>query len=209
MKPQRTQLLLWSTVAVGLLTAILLTPLTLEQAAPTHNDWGRLSDVSQTYGALSVPLSAIALLGVAASLAYQARQTKMANEESRRSSHRELLMYTLDNPEFLVCWEPVSGMSSVEMRRLIFTNMIVSNWHSDYLLQRWSDQEARATLGFHFQGAVARSHWEKTASSWRQVVEASGDARRIHFVKLVDESYAEAETAGPGVSPEAYFTAPE
>lgn len=209
MKPQRGQLLLWSTVTAGLLIAILLTPLALGLAERTHKDWGRLSDVSQTYGALSVPLSGIALLGVAASLAHQARQTKMANEESQRSSHRQLLMYALDNPEFLVCWEPGSGMSSVEMRRLIFTNMIISNWHADYVLRRWNDQEAQAQLSIHFQGAVARSHWEKSGSNWRRVAEASGDALRIRFVDLVDESYAEATAAGPGVPPEVYFTAPQ
>lgn len=144
-----------------------------------------------------------------ASLVYQARQTKIANQEAQRSSHRQLLMYALDRPEFLVCWEPVSSMpSEVEMQRLLFTNMIISNWSSDYELRRWNDQEARVQLGIHFQGTVARAHWEKAASSWRHVAEASGDTRRIRFVDLVDESYAEATAAGPGVPPEAYFASP-
>ncbi|MEU6578021.1 DUF6082 family protein [Streptomyces sp. NPDC046805] len=209
MKAKRAQLLLWCMVAVGLAIAIFLTPLVLEQVAPTQKDWGRLSSVSQTYGALSAPFSAIALLGVAASLAYQARQTKIANQEAQRSSHRQLLMYAVDRPEFLVCWEPVSGISSpVEMQRLFFTNMIVSNWSADYLLRRWNDQEARVQLGIHFQGTVARTHWEKAGSSWRQVAEASGDTRRIRFVDLVDESYAGAMAAGPGVPPEGYFASP-
>ncbi|MFD8810573.1 DUF6082 family protein [Streptomyces sp. NPDC059627] len=197
-------------VAVGLLIGVILTPLALEQVAPNHKDWGRLSSISQTYGALSAPFSAIALLGVAASLAFQARQTTIANEEAQRSSHRQLLMYTVDRPEFLVCWEPVSGVSSpTELQRLFFTNLIISNWHADYRLRRWNDQEARVQLGIHFQGTVARAHWEKCASSWRQVAEASGDPRRIRFVDLVDESYAEAAATGPGVPPEAYFDSPE
>ncbi|WP_407702817.1 DUF6082 family protein [Streptomyces xylophagus] len=196
-------------VAIGLLILIFLTPLALEQVAPTHKDWGRLSAVSQTYGALSVPLSAIALLGVAASLAYQAHQTKIANEEAERSSHRQLLMYTLDHPEFLVCWEPVASMPSADERRhLIFINLIISNWHADYVLRRWNDQQARAVLNVHFQGALARKHWEQSASVWRRTAEAAGDRRKTRFVDLADESYAIAEATGPGVPPEAYFADP-
>ncbi|MFI2424983.1 DUF6082 family protein [Streptomyces sp. NPDC018955] len=208
MKSQRAQLLLWCAGAMVLLLALLITPWALEQVAPTQQDWNRLSDISQTYGALSVPISAIALSGVAASLIYQVRQTNIANQEAQRSSHRQMLMYALEHPEFLVCWEPVSGMSTVEMRRLIYTNMIVSNWHSDYVLRRWNDREARARFSVHFQGAVARTHWEKTASNWRRVAEASGDTRRVHFVDIADESYAAAVAAGPGVPPEAYFADP-
>jgi hypothetical protein len=185
--------------------AMLITPWALGQVASTQQDWSQLSDISQTYGALSVPLSAIALSGVAASLIYQVRQTNIANQEAQRSSHRQMLMYALEHPEFLVCWEPVSGMSTVEMRRLIYTNMIVSNWHSDYLLRRWNDQEALARFSVHFQGTVARTHWEKTAANWRRVAEASGDARRVRFVDIADESYTAAAAAGPGVPPEAYF----
>ncbi|MFD7961521.1 DUF6082 family protein [Streptomyces zaomyceticus] len=209
MKTQRTRLLLWSTATVGLLLAIWLTPMALGLAAPTHKDWSRLSDVSQTYGALSVPLSAMALLGVAVSLVYQARQTKMANVESQRSVHRQLLMYSLDNPEFLVCWEPISGISSLEMRRLIFTNIMISNWCSNYVLRRFNDQEVRHILSLHFQGAAARLHWEKSAPNWRMGAEAQGDVRGIRFVCLVDESYAEAAEAGRGVPPEEYFTSSE
>lgn len=208
MKSQRAQLLLWCAGAMVLLLALLITPWVLEQVAPTQQDWSRLSDISQTYGALSVPISAIALSGVAASLIYQVRQTNIANQEAQRSSHRQMLMYALEHPEFLVCWEPVSGMSTVEMRRLIYTNMIVSNWHSDYVLRRWNDREARARFSVHFQGAVARTHWEKTASNWRRVAEASGDTRRVRFVDIADESYAAAAAAGPGVPPEAYFPEP-
>ncbi|MER6281592.1 hypothetical protein [Streptomyces sp900105245] len=46
---------------------ILGTPFLLDVLAPDDLDWGRLSDVSETYGgALSVLLSSAALAGVAA-----------------------------------------------------------------------------------------------------------------------------------------------
>jgi hypothetical protein len=64
-------------IAAGLATVTLTTsaPLLLRAAAPAGTNWGKISDISQTYGA---SLSAVALLGVAAGLAYQARQTAVA-----------------------------------------------------------------------------------------------------------------------------------
>jgi hypothetical protein len=53
-------------------------------------------------------LSAGALAGVAASLAYQSRQTRIATEETTWTAHRELLLLSLAKPEFLTCWEPPS-----------------------------------------------------------------------------------------------------
>ncbi|MFF4489912.1 DUF6082 family protein [Streptomyces sp. NPDC001544] len=75
---------------------------------PRNADWEKLSQISQAYGALSVVLSAGALAGVAASLAYQARQTRIATEETTWTAHRELLLLSLANTEFLTCWEPPS-----------------------------------------------------------------------------------------------------
>ncbi|WP_431313324.1 DUF6082 family protein [Streptomyces antnestii] len=70
----------YSLLGLGLLGLIASTPFVLAALAPGHIDWGKLSDISQAYGAVSVVFSAIALAGVALSLLYQVRQTRTSNE---------------------------------------------------------------------------------------------------------------------------------
>ncbi|MFJ7298154.1 DUF6082 family protein [Streptomyces collinus] len=54
--------------------------------------------MSQTYGAVSVVLSAAALAGVALSLLYQVRQTRTSNEQAIRDSHLQLATLALRGP---------------------------------------------------------------------------------------------------------------
>ena len=86
----------WIGVAIAAaLGLVLMTPFLLMEVGPKDADWAKLSQISQAYGALSVILSAGALAGVAASLAYQSRQTRIATEETTWTAHRELLLLSL------------------------------------------------------------------------------------------------------------------
>jgi hypothetical protein len=92
----RMRKIFWAAMAgVGGVGLILLTPFLLMAVGPEDADWAKLSQINQAYGALSVILSAGAVAGVAASLAYQARQTRIATEETTWSAHRELLLLAL------------------------------------------------------------------------------------------------------------------
>lgn len=209
MQPQQRRWAVWSGAGLVALIAILSTPLLLERAAPAGKDWNRLSDVSQTYGAASVFFSAAALLGVVASIAYQARQTSIANQEAQRASHRQLLLVALEHPELRVCWEPMDGVrSESQARKVLYTNLIVSNWSADYRLRRANEQAARVQLEIHFQGEAARDHWVVCAATWRRYATAEGDGRGLRFVELMDEMYEQALVAGPAVPSASYLTPP-
>ncbi|CAM5661799.1 hypothetical protein SALBM311S_04670 [Streptomyces alboniger] len=93
-------------LGLGLLGLIASTPFVLAALAPENADWGKLSDISQAYGAVSVVLSAIALAGVALSLLYQVRQARTGNEQAIRDSHLQLATLALSNPELLQAWSP-------------------------------------------------------------------------------------------------------
>ncbi|MFF6915694.1 DUF6082 family protein [Streptomyces sp. NPDC012466] len=196
----------WTAVTMVILLLILFTPVLLERALVAHDDWERLSAVSQTYGALSVLFSAAALLGVVASLTYQARQTRTASEEAQRSWHRQLLLVTLEHPEFMVCWEPpTTELTMDRARQLMFTHLIVTSWDAEFRLGRVGEQGVRGLLERHFQGECARMHWAGRSNGWRRYVVAAGDARGIRFVELMDEAYEAALAAGPPVLSAAYF----
>ncbi|MBC2904135.1 DUF6082 family protein [Streptomyces cupreus] len=188
---------------------IALTPLVLQAVAPASKDWERLSDISQTYGALSVLFSAAALVGVAASLAYQARQTEIANDEAQRASHRELVLAAINDADLVVCYEPGPLRVSLRTRRqLWFSNLIVHHWFADYRLKRINDDILRVLLTDHFKGEAARRHWDSYGDAWRRYVAASGERRAVRFAVLVDEVYATAVAEGPPTPSRAYLAPP-
>jgi uncharacterized membrane protein len=48
-------------------------------------DWSRLSDIGQTYGAVSAIVAAVALLGVTVSLVIQGREAKAARQTAQQA----------------------------------------------------------------------------------------------------------------------------
>jgi len=192
--------------ALFALVLILGTPFILNVLAPDDLDWARLSNVSQTYGALSVLFSAAALAGVTASLWYQARQTQIAHEAARRDAHRELIILALGDPSLLPCWEPPQTPTTATRRKqILFTNLIVSNWESDFRLGNLGEAALRDMFNGHFQGEIAREHWVNGGPGWRVSAELSADPKRRQFVEIGDERYARAVADGPPVAPGQYF----
>ncbi|MFD5373946.1 DUF6082 family protein [Streptomyces griseoincarnatus] len=186
--------------------AVVMTPPLLQWAAP-EEDWDELSKISQSYSALSVIFSALALLGVAMSLSYQAHQTAIANEESQRAGHRQLLLQSLDDPVLAVCWEPLSETISLQERKQVaYVNLLVSDRDADYRLKRTNDDAVRVLAELHFRGEAARRHWHLASSNWRRFAEASGDRRAVRFVQLMDEVYAQSVAAGPPIASASYYS---
>ncbi|MFM9593258.1 DUF6082 family protein [Streptomyces scabiei] len=186
------------------LSALAPAPLLPKSTAPAGTGWGELSDISQIYSASP---SAVALLRIAVSLAYQARQTATANAAMQRSAHRELILMSLDDPDLTVCWEPLAvPLSPLERKQFGYMNLIVSDWYTEYQLKRLNNQTLELILQAHFQGEVARRYWQITAAQRHRLAEASNDPRGVEFVSLADTAYARAVAAGPPVPSSGYFS---
>ncbi|MEU3774853.1 DUF6082 family protein [Streptomyces sp. NPDC032472] len=199
--------LAWSGALLVFICGVAATPFALNLVAPKALDWDRLSDISQSYGAVSVVISAAALLGVVTSIAFQAKQARLDGEQTFRAAHRELTMLTLGDSALLRCWEPPrTPMTEARWRQVIVTNLIVSMWASDHHLGRLNDSALRVVLGAHFRGEVARAHWENSGPMWRDHMAALDDPRRLRFVEIVDEQYHHAREAGPPVSDGEFFS---
>ncbi|UXY29895.1 DUF6082 family protein [Streptomyces sp. HUAS TT20] len=175
--------------------------------APSGLNWGKLSNISQTYGGLSILVSTAALIGVVASISYQARQVRIEHQEGQRAWHRELILWSLNDPELLTCWEPPRiPVSRERYKKILFVNLIMAAWITDLRLRRTSEGAALANLRDHFRGEVARAHWAEGREKWRAFSEAQeGDALGLRFVDLADQAYREAITAGPPVTEDDYF----
>jgi hypothetical protein len=191
------------TAGLAVVTALGGVPLLIQALAPAKTDWERLSDISQIYSSL---ISAIALVGVAVSLIYQAHQKTAMHEEAQRASHRELVTMALNDPELMVCWEPMNiDVTLLEAKRIGFVNLIISNWSADYRLKRFNDATLRRRLDVHFGGEMARKHWQATGASWRLFANASNDSRLLRFVALAEKSYVQSVATGPARPSNEYF----
>lgn len=125
--------LAYGLLGLGLLGLIVSTAFVLAAVAPASTDWGKLSDISQTYGAVSVVLSAIALAGVALSLLYQVRQARTSNEQAIRDRHLQLATLALSDPNLLQAWPPpVAPVTLKWHRQHLITSLALGE-----LLQRF------------------------------------------------------------------------
>jgi Family of unknown function (DUF6082) len=64
-------------------------------------NWANLSNVGQTYGAISALLTAPTFGGVVISLLYQARDVKISREQASRTFHHELLKMEMEDPFYM------------------------------------------------------------------------------------------------------------
>src|SRR2546430_12427958 len=94
LRPRR--LLLGAAVAVTV-AAVVLSPFLLGALGGFGVNWTRLSEIGQTYGAVSAVLSALALGAVAMSVSIQARQARAEQIQAVRGFHLDLVRLQLDD----------------------------------------------------------------------------------------------------------------
>ncbi|MEU1413279.1 DUF6082 family protein [Streptomyces sp. NPDC005731] len=197
--------LIWAGFTAALMTAIIASPHLLRLVAPDNLDWAELSSISQTYTSVSVLLAAAALVGAVASLAYQAAQTRIAHEESTRNHHRELLFRALDEPDLRVCWGPYrDAVTPQRWKQFTYCNLIVTFWHTEYVLRRSTDEAVRGLTKRFFEGEVGREYWRTWGTGWREAMQGNGPRSR-KFADILDAAFRAAEALGPPLPVTAFF----
>ncbi|GAA4920117.1 DUF6082 family protein [Streptomonospora salina] len=164
-----------------------LSPLVLDVFRGGNSYWERLSFIGQTYGAASALLSVFAIIGVTATLVYQAREVKVAREEARRSAIGDLLKMAMEDPDFNECWGP-TGLDEPfkDQRQHMYVNMVLSQWQTSYETGALGDKRLRAIAEEMFLGRVGRRFWEDT----REIRMATSENRRARrFHEVLDEAY--------------------
>ncbi|WP_405808244.1 DUF6082 family protein [Streptomyces sp. NBC_00210] len=193
-------------IGAAIMIIAALTPFILTWWAPSGLNWAKLSDISQTYAAISIPLSGAALLGVAVSTSFQARQLRIENQERYRSAHRELLTMSLSDDQLTVCWEPPSApISREKYRQHLFINMVISSWHAEYVTGRSGAAHIKFTAARVMRGELFREFWDLYGTVWAAEAETVG-AGSIQFVDIMNEALRIAGSLGPPVSPGDYFS---
>lgn len=195
----------WASGAVTLIGLGAATPILLNWAAPESTDWDRLSNISQTYSALSIPLSGAALLGVVWSLIFQARALEKDSNDRYRGALRELLLHTVEDPSLLVCWDPpMAPMTQEQYRLQCFNNAIILSWRAEYLNGVLPDAIMRDQLYRMLRGQVGKDNYSATRTLWlNEGVHYNGKPKR--FAQLMEDAYQAAVAAGPALTLEDYF----
>jgi hypothetical protein len=161
-------------------------------------NWNRLSEIGQTYGAVSAIIAAVALLGVATSLVIQIREAKAARNNAQRAHHVDLLRMAMDDPRYMECWGPYLTEKFDTECQYAYVNLIVTQWHSEYEIGEMTDVLLRATAASVFASLPGRRYWEASGSFWRD--NYSGRRAR-RFFRVLDEVYHEALKNRPSSPP--------
>ncbi|MFI9173196.1 DUF6082 family protein [Streptomyces lincolnensis] len=173
-------------------------PLLLQWMTPGGLDWARLSEISQTYAAISVPLTAAALLGAVASLRHQARQIQISHSEAKNAQHSTLLAAAQEDPDLMACWGPLSiRLTALRWRQFIYINQILNFWHTEYLLSSKQDMDAIIQSSAHrlFRGEIGCAFWILLGVGWKNSM--SGGPRSLRFAKVLDAAFEAAQAEGP------------
>jgi hypothetical protein len=183
--------------AIAIISAVALilviaSPIALKWIAGIHGvDWSNLSDIGQTYGAISALLSALALGTVAVSLLFQARDYRASREQTNRSIHNQLLQMEMEDPFYMeIMGIPMGksiGLSGYDsMRRSHFILMWLQFWEGLYVLGDMTEGEVRdAATRELFASPYGRQHW----SGVRNIRLKFSAGRRLRFAKIIDEEY--------------------
>jgi len=188
-------ILLLVLVSIGLVVA---SPWALRALDGSQLDWNRLSNIGQTYGAVSAIIAAVALLGVVSSLIIQSREAKADRVNAQRAHHTELMRMAMDDPKYMECWGPYLTESFVTERQDVYINLIVAQWYTAHEIGELNDVLLRATAAPVFASVPGRRYWEASGAFWRD--NYSGRRAR-RFYRILDEAYREAIKKPPAAPP--------
>ncbi|MBY8863974.1 DUF6082 family protein [Nocardia sp. CA2R105] len=186
------------------LAVVLLSPLVLWVLAKAPGvNWSQLQQVSQTYGATSTILSALALVGVAVSVFLQVRQSRAGATEATNRFRLELVKLAADEPTtYLPCLGmPKDGQTTDAARQQLFTLLWMQHQFLGFQAGAVDEFALRSdVLAWLFRGEVGREYWAEARHHWLQ--EGPGRTRtHVRFARITDEEYELAIASGPATVP--------
>ncbi|MEV6637332.1 DUF6082 family protein [Actinoplanes sp. NPDC051470] len=134
-----------------------------------HLDWKTLADIGQTYGGASALISAVALSGVAASIAYQVRAVRQQRHQAVRDQQRELLLLLASDPETYAhaFTRERAAMHPSELRRDVYAQMWLQSFSFAYETGHFTESDIRSPEGESlFSTEALRSHWAGHRDGW-------------------------------------------
>ncbi|MET7708964.1 DUF6082 family protein [Micromonospora sp. NPDC005413] len=189
----------WAVFALLGGLVLLLSPPLIGFAFDSNTDWERLADIGQAYGSVSVLLSALALVGVVATVISQTRQSGIALEYAQRDQHAMLLKMAIDDASLMECWGSLTqDLDPQRRRQRAYINLILNFWAATWQLDGMPESQLRGLLASDiFATEMGLSFWEQ-ARLTRKVVHAG--AKPAAFDRIVEDEYLRALARRRGAS---------
>lgn len=162
----------------------------LTQGLVGNRDWRALSDAGQAYGGVSAIVAGLGFCGIAASLALQVRQTRLAQAISARERHFELVRFNLENPalSYQLRDEP-----PVRYQKKVLINLWVSHWLLLWDIGEADERFLHFALADLFQERLARQWWQQ----WGNDFVLRDTRRHRRFLEIAWHCHATATEPEP------------
>jgi hypothetical protein len=186
---------------VAIFGLVLLSPFALVELVHYRHNWSQLSDIGQTYGAVSALLSSLALGGVIVSLLFQARDNQNAREQTTRTLQLELIRLELNDPSLMTAggapWDLDIPPESTAIRAFLYVRMWVAFLGGNYTIGELSETDVRHIAAHElFRSEAGRNYW--AAIGHLQFKNSRG--RRKRFFGILEEEYRKVIDSGVPVA---------
>ena len=172
------------------LSLVALSPFAITRLGGLSKDWGELSNIGSTYGAISALLSSLALGAVVVSLLYQARAGHTAREQSIRSLQQQLIRMEMEDPALMTAMGAPWGLpippESAKIRTHLYVHMWTTFWAGNYVVGEITGPAVRKLVRSElFNSSAGRKYW----ATIRNNVLSTNEGKYRHFALIVDEEY--------------------
>lgn len=188
-------------LSCAVICLVILSPFALAELGKLKTDWSQLSNIGQTYGAVSALLSSLALGGVVVSLLFQARSNQTAREETTRTLHHDLIKMEMGDPKLMTAMGAPWGLpipaDAAAIRGFLYIRMWTTFLAGNLTIGEIAESEVRYLAAHEIFGSQAgRDFW---AAVGRTTVERSA-GRRHKFYQILDDEYGKIISEGVPVA---------
>lgn len=178
------------TISIAFIVLVAASPLALRELASSFDlNWSSLSNVGQTYGAVSALITGLALGGVAISLFYQAKDVSTTRSQAVRTFHHELLRMELDDEDCMWAsgapWGMAVPANYRDLRLHVYVHMWVSFWESQFIIGEMPEEAVRSSAVELFSGVSGRDYWRRAGQQRLSLHKG----RQLAFIRIIDEEY--------------------
>jgi hypothetical protein len=150
-------------------------------------DWAVLSEIGQAFGTISALISAVALLGITASLRLQRQQTKVAQFQLVSGMRTDLLNLALEDPRYLAPWGITISHDAQAAKDRAYTSLVFSYVKMAFVVGLLSELELESSARAAFLYPRVRTFWEQARDVY--LADATSD-RATRFAELMENAYA-------------------
>lgn len=188
----RSRLLLLGGVLVFLVILFLVvgSPFALNLLTGFSSNWSVLSNIGQTYGAISALLAAMGLAGVVVTIFIQVNESRRDRADVMRSRHFDLYRMAMDDPSLTEISHSAAQRPVEERRVVIYTNFQLEYWRMLWEIHELPASTLRGYAEDMFRTQPGRTYWKEFGVARKSL--KTGGRRERSFLRILDEEYEKA-----------------